>query len=72
VARALVARPRALLLDEPFAGLSPEVRRALSTTLGAVHRTGTALVLVSHHEDELGGLVSRRARLARGRLELEL
>jgi molybdate transport system ATP-binding protein len=71
VARALVADPEALLLDEPFAGLSPEARRALAGTLSSARRDGTALVLVSHHEDELAGLVTHRARLADGRLELE-
>jgi molybdate transport system ATP-binding protein len=71
VARALVARPEVLLLDEPFAGLSPEARRALARTLAQVHRSGTTLVLVSHHEDELGGLATRRARVGAGRLELD-
>ncbi len=68
LARALVNRPGALLLDEPFAGLSPEHRRGLAAALAALHRGGTTLVLVSHHEDELGGLVERRARLVGGRL----
>jgi molybdate transport system ATP-binding protein len=70
VARALVAGPEVLLLDEPFAGLSPEARGTLAGTLSSVQRGGTTLVLVSHHEDELAGLAIRRARLARGRLEL--
>ena len=69
LARALVARPEALLLDEPFAGLSPEARHALAGTLSGLRREGTTLVLVSHHEDELEGLVNRRARLAGGRFE---
>jgi molybdate transport system ATP-binding protein len=71
VARALVADPEALLLDEPFAGLSPEARRALRDTLAGLRGQGTTLVLVSHHEDELAGVVERRARLAAGRLTLE-
>jgi molybdate transport system ATP-binding protein len=71
VARALVAGPEALLLDEPFAGLSPEARRLLRDVLGALRDGGTTLVLVSHHEDELDGVVERRARLAAGRLALE-
>ena len=71
VARALVGRPEVLLFDEPFAGLSPRARLALRRTLAALHRAGTTLVLVSHHEDELGGLVTRRARLTGGRLVLE-
>ncbi len=69
LARALVSRPEALLLDEPLAGLAPEARRALRETLAGLRRGGTTLVLVSHHEDELEGLVTRRARLAGGRFE---
>jgi len=69
LARALVARPEALLLDEPFAGLSPEARGAVRHVLASLRRDGTTLVLVSHHEDELDGLVERRARLAAGRLD---
>ncbi len=71
LARALVARPEALLLDEPFAGLSPEARGAVGERLAALGREGITLVLVSHHEDELAGLAGRRARLSAGRLELE-
>jgi molybdate transport system ATP-binding protein len=71
VARALVARPEALLLDEPFAGLSPQARRALAGVLASLRRRGTTLVLVSHHEDELAGLCARRGRLDEGRLRLD-
>jgi molybdate transport system ATP-binding protein len=70
LARALVAAPEALLLDEPFAGLSPEARRDLRATLARLHAEGTTLLLVSHHEDELAGLVDRRARLEAGRFAL--
>ncbi len=71
LARALVARPAVLLLDEPFAGLSPEARRALRETLARQRGEGTTLVLVSHHEDELAGVVDRRARMAAGRFTVD-
>jgi molybdate transport system ATP-binding protein len=67
LARALVAGPEVLLLDEPFAGLSPEARIALRRTLAGLQAQGTTLLLVSHHEDELVGLATRRARLEAGR-----
>jgi molybdate transport system ATP-binding protein len=70
LARALVASPEALLLDEPFAGLSPEARNDLRATLSRLHAEGTTLLLVSHHEDELAGLVTRQARLEAGRFTL--
>ncbi len=70
LARALVAGPEVLLLDEPFAGLSPEARLALRETLFGLRARGTTLLLVSHHEDELVGLVTRRARLEAGRFTM--
>jgi molybdate transport system ATP-binding protein len=71
VARALVARPAVVLLDEPFAGLSGAARRSLAAALAGLVRDQVTLVLVSHHEDELGGLATRRAGLRGGRLQLE-
>jgi len=68
LARALAPGPEVLLLDEPFAGLDPGARAALDTALGRAAAGGTALVLVTHHEDEVPGWVARRARLEAGRL----
>jgi branched-chain amino acid transport system ATP-binding protein len=70
IAMCLATEPEVLLLDEPLAGLAPGRRRALARTLAALHRRGTTLVLVSHHEDELRGLADRRVRLSDGRLRL--
>ncbi|MCC6415387.1 MAG: ATP-binding cassette domain-containing protein [Opitutaceae bacterium] len=55
IARALMARPRLLILDEPCAGLDPVARReflALVDRLGR-RRSGPALVLVTHHIEEI-------------------
>jgi ABC-type molybdenum transport system, ATPase component/photorepair protein PhrA len=53
IARALVHRPRALLLDEPCAGLDPASRRRFLESLRALARGGTTLLLVTHHVEEI-------------------
>lgn len=53
IARALVHRPRALLLDEPCAGLDLASRRHFLESLRALARGGTTLLLVTHHVEEI-------------------
>ncbi len=55
LARAQMARPRLLILDEPCAGLDPVAREAFLTTLArlAAAPRGPGLVLVTHHVEEI-------------------
>ena len=53
IARSLVHRPRALLLDEPCAGLDMASRRHFLESLRALARSGTTLLLVTHHVEEI-------------------
>jgi iron complex transport system ATP-binding protein len=53
IARALVHAPRALLLDEPCAGLDPASRRRFLESLRRLARGGTTLLLVTHHVEEI-------------------
>ncbi len=55
IARALMARPRLLILDEPCAGLDPVARRRFLGFLDTLARAarGPALVLVTHHVEEI-------------------
>jgi branched-chain amino acid transport system ATP-binding protein len=70
-ARALVARPRVLLLDEPSMGLSPLLVRRVFEMIQAIHREGTTILLVEQNA-KLALAISHRAYvLERGRIALE-
>jgi branched-chain amino acid transport system ATP-binding protein len=49
IARALVMRPRLLMLDEPSLGLAPLVVREIFRVLREVHAAGTAILLVEQN-----------------------
>ena len=60
VARALAARPRVLLMDEPFAAVDAIVRASLQGEIARVHRElGTTIVFVTHDVDEALRLADR-------------
>lgn len=71
IARALVHRPRALLLDEPCAGLDPATRRLFLETLREVARDGVTLVLVTHHVEEILPEIDHLVLLRDGRVLAE-
>lgn len=65
----IAARPRVLILDEPFAGLDDDAIRALTTALADLRqRRGLTLILISHDLDAAVGLTSRTIRLEHGRV----
>ncbi|HEY1856014.1 ABC transporter ATP-binding protein [Acidocella sp.] len=69
IARALVARPDLLLLDEPFSSLDPHIRDQLRNDIRALAReTGTASLLVSHDPADVWRLADRVAVLEAGRI----
>ena len=49
IARALMARPRLLLLDEPSMGLAPVLVEQIFTTIGAINHQGTTILLVEQN-----------------------
>ncbi len=48
IARAMAAKPRLLLLDEPAAGLNPAETQALAALVRSIRSTGTTVLLVEH------------------------
>jgi iron complex transport system ATP-binding protein len=72
IARALMARPRLLILDEPCAGLDPVAReKFLQFVERLARRRGhgrPALVLVTHHVDEIMPAFSHALLLRAGRV----
>jgi osmoprotectant transport system ATP-binding protein len=60
VARALAARPRVMLMDEPFGALDPVTRDALGTAYRALHeQLGLTTVMVTHDVQEAVLLADR-------------
>ena len=51
IARALMARPKLLMLDEPAAGLSADEIKKLGELIKAIAKNGTSVLLVEHHAD---------------------
>ncbi|ESQ84627.1 ABC transporter ATP-binding protein [Asticcacaulis benevestitus] len=68
IARALVHRPKALLLDEPCAGLDPAARRVFLEGLRRLAQGGTTLILVTHHIEEILPEIGHIVMLRDGRV----
>jgi iron complex transport system ATP-binding protein len=70
IARALIAEPRLLLLDEPSTGLDVAAREQLLETLDRLHLTqpDLASVLVTHHLEELPEETTHAVLLSHGRV----
>ncbi|MGE6331517.1 ABC transporter ATP-binding protein [Stenotrophomonas sp. NPDC077659] len=68
IARALVNRPQALLLDEPSTGLDLVARQQLVATMRVLAQQGITLVLVTHHIEEVIPEIERVVLLRDGRV----
>jgi ABC-2 type transport system ATP-binding protein len=72
IARALVHRPRLLMLDEPTAGVDLELRRELWSYLRRLHRhEDTTILLTTHYLEEAQALCERVGFIREGRLLAE-
>src|SRR5580693_577161 len=70
LARALVNRPRLLLLDEPLSALDANLRRQMQVELKSLQReVGISFVFVTHDQEEAMVMSDRIALLRRGELE---
>jgi osmoprotectant transport system ATP-binding protein len=69
VARAIAARPRVMLMDEPFGALDPVTRDTLGTSYRALHeRLGMTTVMVTHDVQEAVLLADRIVVMSAGRI----
>jgi iron complex transport system ATP-binding protein len=68
IARALVHRPRQLLLDEPSNALDLAAQRELRDTLRRLATEGTGLVLVTHHLGDILPEIERVILMSAGRI----
>lgn len=66
IARALVQKPRLILLDEPFPGIEDDGLKRLTTALRRLSEQGQTIILVDHNISIVQSLVSRIVLLARG------
>lgn len=71
IGRALMARPKLILLDEPSVGLAPKVVGDLLHALRALKRMGLAVVLAEQNVALALGLADRGVVLRLGRIALE-
>ena len=71
IGRALMARPKLLLLDEPSLGLAPLVVTDLFGAIGAINAAGTAVLLVEQNVAMALGIARRAYVLDEGRVVAE-
>ncbi len=72
IARALVAKPRLLLLDEPSLGLAPSVVEAVWNALGEIRAGAVTILLVEQRAQITVGFADRTYVLGNGRVKMQL
>ena len=71
IARAMVTRPDALLLDEPTTGLDIVARHRFMESVRLLAREGTTTILVTHHVEEVIPEITRIVLLRQGRIAFD-
>lgn len=68
IARALVHRPKFLILDEPTAGVDVELRRSMWEYLRTITAAGVTILLTTHYLEEAEQLANKVAIINRGEI----
>lgn len=68
IARALLAKPKLLLMDEPSVGLDPDVRLDIWQEITKLRHQGMSIIITTHYMEEAETLCDRIAILKEGRL----
>jgi len=68
IARALVHKPKLLILDEPTAGVDIELRRSMWTFLENINQQGTTIILTTHYLEEAENLCRNIAIIDKGKI----
>lgn len=68
IARALMTRPRLLILDEPTAGVDIEIRRGMWQQMREINASGTTVILTTHYLEEAEELCRNIAIIDHGRI----
>jgi lipooligosaccharide transport system ATP-binding protein len=71
IARALVHRPRLLLLDEPTVGLDPQVRQELWALIDGLRSEGVSILMSTHYIEEAQRLADTVVVMSHGRAVAE-
>ncbi|MDH7480120.1 MAG: ATP-binding cassette domain-containing protein, partial [Syntrophomonadaceae bacterium] len=71
IARALLNRPRLLILDEPTTGLDPQVRHLIWNKLRELREMGVTILLTTHYMEEAFQICDRILIMDQGRKLLE-
>ncbi len=71
IGRALMARPRVLMLDEPSLGLAPIIVKEIFRIIGEINHSGTTVLLVEQNTSQALALSRRGYVLENGRVVLE-
>jgi branched-chain amino acid transport system ATP-binding protein len=72
IARALVAGPDVLLLDEPSLGLAPKIVDVVFETLAEIRRRGITVLLVEQRAQRTVGFADRTYLMANGEIRLTM
>lgn len=68
IARALINKPRLLILDEPTAGVDVELRQSMWEFIREINKEGTTILLTTHYLEEVEQLCRKAAMIKDGKV----